>query len=61
MDFNLAPRMSILSEEGFGECVGVEFSDVFGFFAEADEFDGDVELVFNRDDDSATCCAVKFG
>ena len=50
-----------LSEQRFDEGVWVEFSDVFGFFAEADEFNGDVELVFNSDDDSTACCAVKFG
>ena len=33
---------TFLCEERFDKGVGVEFGDVFGFFAEADEFDGDV-------------------
>jgi len=44
----------------FDECVGVEFCDVLGFFAEADEFYRYVELVFDGDDDSAASGAVKF-
>ena len=48
-------------EEGFDEIFGVEGFDVFGFFAEADEFDGQIELVADGDDDAALGGAVEFG
>ncbi len=51
----------VFREEGFDEFFGVEGFDVVGGFADADEFDGDVELVADGDDDAAFGGAVEFG
>ena len=50
-----------LREQSFDEVGGVEFGDVFGFFAEADELHGDVQVVLDRDDDAAAGGAVELG
>ena len=51
----------ILTEERFDKGIGVEFGNSVGFFAEADKFYGDVELVSDCDDDAAFGCAVELG
>ena len=51
----------VVGEEGFDECFGFEWGDVGGGFAEADEFDGDIDLIADADDDPALGAAVQFG
>ena len=50
-----------LAEKCLDEFFRVEFGDVIGFFTEADEFYGDVELVFNGNNDTASSGAVELG
>ncbi len=50
-----------LLKQCLDELFRVEFSDVFRFFAQADKFYRDIELVFNGDDDAAASGAVQLG
>ena len=49
------------AEERFDEFIRVEFCDVLGLFAQADEFHRDVELFLDGDDDAAAGGAVELG
>ena len=51
----------MLAEECFDEGLGVEGFDVVGGFAETYEFDGEVDLVSDGDDDATFGGAVEFG
>src|SRR4051812_13496308 len=51
----------IFAEEGFDEADGVEGFDVFGFFAEADEFHRNIQLFADGDDHAAFGGAVELG
>ena len=56
----MAFRRSLL-EQRIHELVGVERLDVVGLLAEADELDGQVNLVAHADDDAALGGAVELG
>jgi hypothetical protein len=51
----------LLPEQCLDEALGVEGFDVFGGFAEAYEFDGDVELLGDGDDGAAFGGGVEDG
>jgi hypothetical protein len=54
-------KLFIFAEERFDEADGIEGFDVFGLFTEADELDGNVELLANGDDHAAFGRAVELG
>jgi len=56
---HFSPRY--LTEQCFDKQFGFEFFEVFGFFAETDEFNRDGGLVADGDDDAAFGGAVEFG
>ena len=50
-----------IGEKGGGELFGVEGLEVFGLFADADEFDGQAQFFLDGDDHAAFAGAVEFG
>ncbi len=51
----------MLVQQRVHECFGVERCQVVRAFAQADELDGNAELLLNSDHDAALCRAVKLG
>ena len=51
----------MLVQQCVHECFGVERCQVVRAFAQADELDGNAELLLNSDHDAALCRAVKLG
>jgi len=51
-------KLTGLVKQCLDKFVGVELGNIFQLFAEADEFNRYVELVFDGDDDSAARCRV---